>query len=237
MPESFGEDPTHVSTMGAAMTRGLGGGGGPSEYLPLERLQTEAKHFAAYGCGGKDGSPCDVSERTLREIYLKPWAAFVKAGGRGVMASHQSTNWSPMHANKRLLTLLRGELQLGGGLVATDSNDIMALGSVGDGSYNASCRRETLPLNQNQTQASVARQDCRSGYHLSRDLNGSVALSITAGVDQSLTTDVFSAVPFLVQEGRLSLDMVDRATANVLRAKFASRLFDEVRGHHLIQRS
>jgi hypothetical protein len=115
----------------------------------------------------------------------------------GVMASHQSTNWLPMHANKRLLTLLREELGLGGGqqnaffcatlipkilvlprqardthsetpaffagLVATDSNDIMALGAIGDGSYNDSCRRETLPLNQNKTQANVARQDCRSG--------------------------------------------------------------------------
>jgi beta-glucosidase-like glycosyl hydrolase len=51
MPESFGEDPTHVSTMGAAMTRGLGGGGGgPSTYLPLDRLQTEAKHFAGCVC-------------------------------------------------------------------------------------------------------------------------------------------------------------------------------------------
>jgi beta-glucosidase-like glycosyl hydrolase len=46
MPESFGEDPMAVSTMGAAITRGLGGGGGPSTYLPLEKLQTEAKHFA-----------------------------------------------------------------------------------------------------------------------------------------------------------------------------------------------
>jgi len=117
MPESFGEDPTHVSAMGGAVTLGLGGawqahdiigsnctairlgcfrhllsssctggGTGPSSYLSLDKLQTEAKHFAAYGCGGKDGSPCDVSERSLREIYLKPWAAFVKAGGRGVMA-------------------------------------------------------------------------------------------------------------------------------------------------------
>ena len=60
-----------------------------------------------------------------------------------------------------------------------------------------------------------------------------VALSISAGVDQSLTTDVFSAVPALVQEGRLPLAAVDRATANVLRAKFASRLFDEVREHAL----
>jgi hypothetical protein len=64
-----------------------------------------------YGCPGKDGLPCDVSERTLREVYLKPWSAFVKAGGRGVMASHQSLNWMPMHANHRLLTqVLREEI-------------------------------------------------------------------------------------------------------------------------------
>jgi beta-glucosidase len=46
-------------------------------------------------------------------------------------------------------------------------------------------------------------------------------------VDQSLTTDVFSVVPGLVREGKLPQVIVDRATAGVLRAKFASRLFDE----------
>lgn len=62
MPESFGEDPTHVSTMGAAITRGLGGGGGgPSTYLPLDRLQTEAKHFAGCVCAVRSHLTLTVS--------------------------------------------------------------------------------------------------------------------------------------------------------------------------------
>lgn len=68
---------------------------------------------------------------------------------------------------------------------------------------------------------------CAEGFHLAEDVNGSVALSLSAGVDQSLTTDVFSVVPALVREGKLAQEVVDRATAAVLRAKFASRLFDE----------
>ena len=68
---------------------------------------------------------------------------------------------------------------------------------------------------------------CADGFHLAKDVNGSVALSLSAGVDQSLTTDVFSVVPALVRDGKLAQEVVDRATAGVLRAKFASRLFDE----------
>ena len=57
---------------------------------------------------------------------------------------------------------------------------------------------------------------CSDGFHLAADANGSVALSLSAGVDQSLTTDVFSAVPGLVREGKLPEAVVDRATAAVL---------------------
>ncbi len=145
-------------------------------------------------------------------------------------------------------------LGLGGGLIATDSNDILKLGALGDGGYGKGCRRDTTALNeggQNATDVNKrAHKECAGehaiciheetsryllifcvyradGFHLAADVNGSVALSLSAGIDQSLTTDVFSAVPALVREGKLSQEVLDRATANVLRAKFASRLFDE----------
>ena len=58
--ENFGEDPHLVATMGTASVRGLQGEdglGGAGTYLgsPRERVAAQAKHFAMYGAGGKDG--------------------------------------------------------------------------------------------------------------------------------------------------------------------------------------
>ena len=44
------------------------------------------------------------SERTVFEVYLAPWLKYAQAGGRGVMLSHNMALWTPMHANKRLVT-------------------------------------------------------------------------------------------------------------------------------------
>ena len=34
------------------------------------------------------GAPAELSERTLREFFLKSWQAFAKAGGKGAMVSY-----------------------------------------------------------------------------------------------------------------------------------------------------
>lgn len=96
--ESFGEDPALVAAMGVAAVTGLAGPGGPgaaSTYLPdpTVHIATEAKHYAAYAYGGRDGSmPADVSEYTLFDVYLRPWRAYARAGGRGIMAAHNAVN-------------------------------------------------------------------------------------------------------------------------------------------------
>lgn len=77
--EAFSEDPHLTSVMGAAHLKGLQGGamGGPETYLNnfTHALVGTVKHYAAYGmgAGGIDGSPADVSEQKLREVYLAPW--------------------------------------------------------------------------------------------------------------------------------------------------------------------
>jgi beta-glucosidase len=48
----------------------------------------EAKHCCAYGAGGRDGQSADISTKTLHDVYLRSWDAFVGAGGRGMMMSH-----------------------------------------------------------------------------------------------------------------------------------------------------
>ena len=69
--ESYGGDPILVAHLGFHMSRGLTGGGNLSDYITSGHINNEAKHYLAYAYGGKDGSPCDVSERTLREVYMR----------------------------------------------------------------------------------------------------------------------------------------------------------------------
>lgn len=74
-------------------------------------ITSEAKHYAVYGFGDADGAPADVSIPTLYDIYLRPWIAYVAAGGRGAMASHNSVNGRPCHSSSWLLTdIFRNEL-------------------------------------------------------------------------------------------------------------------------------
>ena len=124
MEENFGEDPFHVAAMGVAAVHGLqgrGGCGGANTSLPPNRVASQAKHYAAYGAGGRDGyTPMGggASERTVFEVYLRPWLKYAQAGGRGVMLSHNMALWEPMHANKRLVTdVLRNRFGLLGGYV------------------------------------------------------------------------------------------------------------------------
>ena len=51
--ENFGEDPALVSAMGVAAVKGLHGGNtkGPSSYLPIGTIVSEAKHAAACESG------------------------------------------------------------------------------------------------------------------------------------------------------------------------------------------
>ena len=70
--ESYGGDPYLVSILGYYMSLGLNGNTkNMSDYIDENHISNEAKHFICYARGGKDGLPCDISERTLREVYLR----------------------------------------------------------------------------------------------------------------------------------------------------------------------
>ena len=100
--ENYAGDPLLATKMAEAAVVGLQGGEQPpTEYLPTPNASVgaEAKHCCAYGFSGLDGGAADLSEKTLHDIYLKPWRAFVRKGGSGVMMSHNEINGMPMHAN------------------------------------------------------------------------------------------------------------------------------------------
>ena len=61
---------------------------------------------------GLERGAMEISERTLREVFLPPWVAGIKkAGALGVMATYPAIDAIPTHASEKLLTkILREEL-------------------------------------------------------------------------------------------------------------------------------
>lgn len=115
--EGAGEDPYLGALIAAARVRGFQG-----THLKDEgSLLACAKHFAAYGGaeGGRDYNTVDISERTLREVYLPPFRAAVKAGVGSLMSSFNEIGGIPSSASPFLLTkILRDEWGFGGFVVS-----------------------------------------------------------------------------------------------------------------------
>src|SRR5881398_3381687 len=106
--EGSGEDPYLGSAMAAARVRGFQG----ADPRAPDAVLATVKHFAAYGDaeGGRDYNTVDLSERTLREVYLPPYHAALDAGAATVMTSFNEIGGIPSTANPWLMTtLLRRE--------------------------------------------------------------------------------------------------------------------------------
>ncbi len=120
--EGSGEDVYLGSIMAAARVRGFQG----SDLASKTALAACAKHFAAYGAaeGGRDYNTVDISERTLREVYLEPFRAAVNAGAASFMCSFNEIAGTPSSGNRWLLTdVLRGEWGFSG-MVVSDWNSV-----------------------------------------------------------------------------------------------------------------
>ncbi|MCU0574064.1 MAG: glycoside hydrolase family 3 C-terminal domain-containing protein [Syntrophobacteraceae bacterium] len=127
--EGSGEDPCLGAVMAAARVRGFQG----DDWRDPSTIFSCAKHFAAYGASeaGRDYNSVDVSERTLREVYLPPFKAAVDAGSVSLMASFNEIAGVPSTANHWLLTgLLRGEWGFKG-FVVSDWNSVAELQAHG----------------------------------------------------------------------------------------------------------
>lgn len=116
--ETFGEDPYLVSRMGVATVRGLQG----KDMNGKDVVVSCAKHLLAGSepSNGTNAAPMDVSERTLREVYLPPYkAAIQEANIYSLMAAHNELNGIPCHADKWLMEdLMRKEYGFNGFIVS-----------------------------------------------------------------------------------------------------------------------
>ena len=131
--ESNGEDPYLSSALARAWVKGYQQG----DLSKSDSVAACVKHFAAYGAAiaGRDYNAADMSEITLRQIYLKPYHAAVDAGVATVMTSFNTINGIPATADPFTLTqILRKEWRFDG-FVVSDWGAVGELKnhSIGDG--------------------------------------------------------------------------------------------------------
>ncbi|MEM3943258.1 MAG: beta-glucosidase BglX [Thermofilaceae archaeon] len=137
--EGFGEDPYLASVMAWAAVKGFQGERLSSD---PERIAACAKHYVAYGAaeGGRDYNTVDISERTLREVYLPPFKSAVAAGVATVMSAFNDLCGVPASANEfTLRRVLKGEWGFRG-FVVSDWNAVGELiqhGIAADGAEAA----------------------------------------------------------------------------------------------------
>ena len=117
--ETLGEDPYLASQIGLQAV--LGFQGDDDKWDEGEVFAT-LKHMAGHGEpeGGNNIAPANISERTLREVFLQPFRYIVANGKvRNIMASYNEVNGLPSHSNGWMLNdLLRDEWGYEGAVVS-----------------------------------------------------------------------------------------------------------------------
>jgi beta-glucosidase len=186
--ETYGEDPLITAKIGVAFVKGFEENG----------VVTTPKHYVAnVWDGGRDSNAVEISERSVREIYMAPFkAVFQEGGARSVMAAYNSLNGLPCSSSRWLLTdVLRGEWGFGGFVVS----DYGSVGGILGAHHTAGSEKETA------------------------------AQALNAGMDMELPGVYIYGTPLTqaVDEGLISMKVLDEAVSRVLRVKFELGLFDD----------
>lgn len=192
--ETFGEDVYLTSQLGSAAIRGMEG----NDLRNKNYVASCMKHFIGYSAprNGIDRTPSHIPEIILREYYLPPFQAAVKAGASTIMINSAEINGVPTHANKWLLTdVLRGELGFEG-LACSDWEDVIRL----------------------HTWQKVAKTP-KDAVEMA--VNAGIDMSMVPN-DYSFPQYVVE----LVKEGRISEQRINEAVGRILKLKFRLGLFE-----------
>src|SRR5215207_3157853 len=193
--ETFGEDPYVASVMGVAFVRGLEG----SDPASQTAVASSLKHYMGYSfpLTGRDRTPAWIPENYLREYFLPPFAAAVKAGARTIMINSGEINGVPGHINRHILTtILRDELGFKG-FVVSDWEDIKKLVTM----WRIAA-----------TEKEATRQAIMAGIDMSM-----------VPLDYSFADHLIA----LVKEGAVPQSRIDEAVRRILRVKFELGLFEK----------
>jgi beta-glucosidase len=131
--EGAGEDPYLGAAFARAYVRGYQG----ARLDDRSSIVACAKHYVGYGAaeGGRDYNTTEISERTLRDVYLPPFHAAVDAGAGTLMSAFNSLDGVPSSANAFTLTqVLKTEWGFRGFVVSdwTSIREIMLHGIAED---------------------------------------------------------------------------------------------------------
>jgi beta-glucosidase len=111
--ESAGEDPYLDGVMARAYVRGYQG----KKLNAPGSIAACPKHYVGYGAveGGRDYNSVEISEHTLREVYLPPFYAALDEGAPTIMSAFSSLGGVPATANPfTLKEILRKEWKFPG---------------------------------------------------------------------------------------------------------------------------
>ncbi len=115
--ESLGEDPYLASVLGAAMVEGFQG----EDLSAPGSIAACVKHFAGYGASeaGRDYAATTIPDNEMRNVYLPPFKAALKAGAATFMTSFGDIDGIPATGNDYLINgVLRDEMGFDGLMIS-----------------------------------------------------------------------------------------------------------------------
>ena len=191
--ESYGEDPALAAALGSAYAKGAAG-----VTVDGRTPDCVAKHFLAFhnSQGGIHGTHSETTERTLQEIYGKPFQAAIRDGRlKGIMPCYCSIDNEPVSVSKKLLTGLLREKMGFDGICVSD------YGGVGN-SHNVQHIGETL---------------AETGY-MAMEAGMDIEMPNPAGYGKELRENFVN--------GTYDISVLDKLVYRVLCAKFRMGLFE-----------
>ncbi len=202
--EGAGEDPYLGSVIAKAQVEGFQGG----DLSDPNTILACAKHFVGYGgaVGGRDYNTVDVSERTLREVYLPPFrAAVVDAHAGTIMSAFNEINGIPATANPFTIQKILREEWSFNGFVLSDWN------SIG----------ELIRHGIAKDPAEAAYKAFKSGVDM--DMSGNYRDDSITGTPDNIYQRNLDK---LVKEKLVSEKEIDEAVKRILKIKFKLGLFE-----------
>jgi beta-glucosidase len=192
--ETYGEDVYMAKQMGISYMEGAQG----NDPSAKNKLAVCLKHYAGYGfpLNGRDRTPAWIPERMMKEYFLPPFKAGIKAGALTVMVNSSEVNGIPTHSDYHLLTeVLKREYGFKG-FVVSDWADIK---NLYERDRVASSEKESVKM----------------------AVMAGVDMSMVP-----LDYSFYDSLIELVKEGSVPISRIDDAVSRILRVKFIVGIFD-----------